>query len=249
LPDILLAVFIDETNTIFNTLPFLPSTLPGYILYGGKMINTIINDENKLYSHGMKIVVEHLFHSMFRKNTLFHSKLDNSTVVDADIIIMSLNTGDKYVCHPILRQCKKNALIIGLYERTDNLSVKRLPHCLDNMVFIHRSASIESIKKTIANHWAKRSAVEKCLRSCKSCNYSRFSSQQIIVVERYFRGEPMQQIASDLNLSSKTVFSHKRVLMKKFDLHTDYELVNFLARVNLGGNIPGTFRGCTKRVM
>ncbi|WP_407221180.1 LuxR C-terminal-related transcriptional regulator [Enterobacter sp. CPE_E1214] len=50
------------------------------------------------------------------------------------------------------------------------------------------------------------------------------------------------EIAHELNISDKTVFSHKYMLMQKFDLRNDYELIVLLNRLAEKNSAPNFFR-------
>ena len=51
------------------------------------------------------------------------------------------------------------------------------------------------------------------------------------------------EIAHELNISDKTVFSHKYMLMQKFDLRNDYELIVLLNRLAEKNSAPNFFSG------
>ncbi len=213
------------------------------------MINIIIDGEYKLYNHGLKLFLGHILMEQFKISSRHFDCLNDHTIKDADIIVISLEAGEKYICHPLLKKRKKNSLVIGLYDRESHSNSKRLPHCTKKVVFINRTESLSEIKKTVLLHWEIRNnnSFNAELKNCQSCRYCTLTPQQINVAVHYFSGQSIQEIAAELNLDRKTVLSHKYMLMRKFNLISDYELISFLAKVDLPENVPGIFHGCTKR--
>jgi DNA-binding CsgD family transcriptional regulator len=213
------------------------------------MINIIIDGEYKLYNHGLKMFLGHILMEQFKISSRHFDCLNDQTIQDADIIVTSLEAGERYICHPLLKKRKKNSLVIGLYNRESHGSSKRLPHCTKKMVYINRAESLSEIKKTVLLQWEMRNdnSFDAELKNCQSCHYRTLSPQQINVAERYLSGQSIQEIAVELNLNRKTVLSHKYMVMRKFNLISDYELVSFLTKVDLPENVPGLFHGCTKR--
>lgn len=213
------------------------------------MINIIIDGEYKLYNHGLKLFLSHILMEQFKISSRYFDCLNDQTIQDADIIVISLEAGERYICHPLLKKRKKNSLVIGLYDRENHNISKRLPHCTKKMVYINRTENLSEIKKTVLLQWEIRNnnSFDAGLNNCQNCRYRTLSPQQINVAGRYFNGKSIQEIAVELNLNRKTVLSHKYMVMKKFNLISDYELISFLAKVDLPENVAGLFHGCTKR--
>lgn len=64
--------------------------------------------------------------------------------------------------------------------------------------------------------------------NCFSCHHRTLTSQQLLVAAHFYCGHNLQQTADILNISPKTVGAHKYMIMSNFNLHTDYQLLNFL---------------------
>ena len=58
----------------------------------------------------------------------------------------------------------------------------------------------------------------------------------------FYRGLSVGQIANKLNTSDKTIFTHKYLLMQKFDLRSDYELMALIHRMVEKNTHPNRLR-------
>jgi len=61
----------------------------------------------------------------------------------------------------------------------------------------------------------------KCLKG--KCR--KLTSQQYSIIKFMLDGNDIQDIADLLDISAKTVSAHKRMIMTKFNLNSDYELL------------------------
>lgn len=71
------------------------------------MINIIINGEYKLYNHELKPFLGHILMEQFKISSRHFDCLNDHTIKDADIIVISLEAGERYICHPLLKKRKK----------------------------------------------------------------------------------------------------------------------------------------------
>lgn len=63
---------------------------------------------------------------------------------------------------------------------------------------------------------------------CLQCKYRALSPQQLTIAKYLLHGKDNVGIAKSLKLSVKTVSAHKRLMMSKFNLNSDCELLQFL---------------------
>ena len=101
-------------------------------------------------------------------------------------------------------------------------------------VFISINADLSSIKKQIANRLTALSkpvagGAEKDSRRCLKCPRLTLTKSQLYIIDAIKTGMNNQQIAQELGISHKTVFSHKINIMKKFQIDTKQELARFSA--------------------
>ncbi|EPG2868344.1 helix-turn-helix domain-containing protein [Klebsiella pneumoniae] len=77
--------------------------------------------------------------------------------------------------------------------------------------------------------------------SCCDCQPTRLSPQQIRIMTCLYEGMSVQQIADELMISEKTVYAHKYMVMRKFNLRNDYELMLLLNKLTKNCAWPGGF--------
>ncbi|MBB1201744.1 DNA-binding response regulator [Enterobacteriaceae bacterium 89] len=213
------------------------------------MITVLIKGEESLYRKGMQCLLEALFYQMWQQDVTVLSEFTQESVSQADIIMLGLGPGEKATCIPEL-QHRQKGIIIGL---TDAPTLKRdqMPNCYQDMVMLSRKASLTEVRKVIAEQWA-----EYCLlpslhfgSRCYRCRHETLSLQQSRVMAFLYKGFPVANIAHKLKISDKTVFSHKYLVMQRFNLHSDYELHSFLGNL-AGKNIPSNyFRECLGKII
>lgn len=186
------------------------------------MINIILDDSDSFYRLGMQTLLS----SIFSREIAFTTALTPQSVATADVMVMGLSHGEISVCHPLLHARKKNSLLIGLYEGKVIPQYDALPLCFKNIIFINRREPIAQIKKSVKQGWesCREDPVIIHQWKCQSCRHKTLSPQQINVAKHYYHGASAEQISQILRISVKTVFTHKRMIMSKFDLHSDYEL-------------------------
>ncbi|WP_201285663.1 response regulator transcription factor, partial [Klebsiella pneumoniae] len=66
-------------------------------------------------------------------------------------------------------------------------------------------------------------------RRCLKCPRLTLTKSQLYIIDAIKTGMNNQQIAQELGISHKTVFSHKINIMKKFQIDTKQELARFSA--------------------
>ena len=192
------------------------------------MLKIVIEDFYTLYKNGMELMLENIFH---HENAAAIEMLDFSeeNISVADVIIKYFHAGESYICHSALKRRKPQSLLIGLYDG-EGISSAPLPLCLKDTIFLHRSESITKVKRAIVNGWQDCSTESKreSEHDCQRCKHRTLSPQQIKVAAHFYRGEIPALVGDYLDISPKTVGAHKCKIMSKFNLHSDYELLNFL---------------------
>lgn len=192
------------------------------------MISVIIEDNDKFFHYGMETLLEDVFTSLPNEKLVFGNTLNSHAITSADIIIKRFSPGEFYICNQDYWYRNRNGLTIGICDEDKKPRNKRLPHCFENIVFIDRSESICEARRLILRGWHCRTHHPDTYNSCLSCKHHTLSPQQMNIAEHFHLGKNTQQIARHLNINMKTVAAHKRLLMIKFDLSSDYELLNFL---------------------
>lgn len=209
------------------------------------MLYIVVEDKDMLYSNGMEIFLKQIFANE-KRMSVHVSALSEDTVGMADIIVKSFGAGERCICHPILRNRKPDSLLIGVCEGRKSIQYIELPLCINNAVFINRTESLSRTKKLIVRGWEDCVAeyVKRAQRSCLDCPHRTLSPQQVKVAAHFYRGVNPEKIASDLQISIKTVCAHKHMIMNKFNLDSDCELLHFLHGVKQQKLMPNLFSEC-----
>ena len=75
-------------------------------------------------------------------------------------------------------------------------------------------------------------AEEKSVLRCERCPQRKLSPQQRIIAAAIYQGLTVNAIARKFSLCNKTVFAHKRLIMSKFHLRNDLDLLLLLRYLN-----------------
>lgn len=205
------------------------------------MIKIIIDESDNFYRHGMQTLLGKVFQDKCDQHISVTCEMEPQSIAIADVIVIRLSPGEISVCHPLLHTRKKNSLIIGIYEGDYKPHFDDLPLCFNNIIFINRTEAVSIIKKKIFHAWegCRTQSILPHQWKCHDCKHKTLSPQQINVATHYYRGARAEQIAGIMNISVKTVFTHKRMIMGKFDVHSDYELFTLLNVMKaLNNNTP-----------
>lgn len=165
-----------------------------------------------------------------RQRISFSGEIEKGKVAKADIIIKHFSVGEGCICNQLLKERSENSLMLGVYDGDKPPCHAELPLCFKNITFINRKASLHSIRGVIEKHLD-----EKCTgkpaphrHDCNDCRHRTLSPQQAIIAAHYYSGKSAEQIGQALHINIKTVSTHKRMIMMKFNLSTDFELLSFL---------------------
>lgn len=197
------------------------------------MINILIEKGDNFYRQGLGILLSQIFKPLSSQGVLFGNNLDPESISHADIVIKNFSAGETSICHQEFRYRKQNSLVIGIYEGNINPHYAELPLCYNNIIFVNRAESVNKVRKVIQRGWEDihvENAASTC-RSCLDCKHRTLSYQQKRIANLFFAGLTTEEIGQELNIHPKTVGAHKRMIMMKFNLHSDCELLNFLTRL------------------
>lgn len=214
------------------------------------MINVIIENKDSLYRQGMIMVISQLLDSISEEETIFTDVVDENITSIADIIVKHFHPGESALCHPVLQVRKADSIIIGTYDGSNPPHLGVLPLCFSNIIFINRKDSLEKVKELIFRGWEERylNNSSPLKRSCGSCQHCTLSPQQASVAAQIYSGKKTEHIAEDLNISYKTVNSHKYMIMRKFNLYTEHELFSFLNLLKSQATSPNFFNVNLRRI-
>lgn len=197
------------------------------------MCNILINTNNNMLLHGLTLLFKQVFNSFVKENEINIHEFTQDAISDADIVVMPFIAGESTICHQFLQARKANSLMIVFYDGENPHINNELPLCFNNTVFIKRVETIHNIVKLIRQGWEYRdnNIIEPYKRDCFSCKHRTLSEQQIKLVDSFYLGENTSDIAKKLNVKTKTVYAHKRIIMKKYNVSNDFELISLLHHI------------------
>lgn len=190
------------------------------------MLIIAFDDANLMYRQGM----EHLLQQLPLEGAdgdIEYQPLTKNNAKDADVVVKSFVQGEEFLCLPIFKFRNKTGMIIGLYEGDKTPYHSDLPLCISNVVFVSRKEPLSETRERVIQTWKERNEVEsnQSYMKCLKCKCRKLTSQQYAIIKYMLDGKDIQDIADLLDISAKTVSAHKRMIMAKFNLNSDYELL------------------------
>lgn len=203
------------------------------------MVNVLIKESDVLFQRGLTYFFTEFFSQTVQQEVCFNFSFTVENVRVADVIVLSLCPGECFTCFPEL-QDRKKGVVIGFVE--DDQQVKSLPSCFEDILFISRRASLTKVKNALYSAWqqTKLPNYRRMPFSCFDCQQKTLSPQQVRIMVSLYKGLSVSEIADEMRISDKTVFTHKYMTMNKFSLRSDFELVlllKTLAEKKSGSNI------------
>ncbi|ECL6624704.1 response regulator transcription factor, partial [Salmonella enterica] len=193
------------------------------------MISVLIKDDDYFYRHCLQEFVQETIQSELKCNVRFICGLSECSVSRADLVIVTLDTADMYSCLQTLKGGMYGRLI-GLVRKhmLTESGCKLLSQCTQNIHILSRQSSQaefrEAILETLRNQLGSKTVA--CDR-CPVLNRDILSPRQIRIIADMFEGRSAKEIADELKICTSTIYSHKYILMKKFNLRNNHDLFRF----------------------
>ena len=205
------------------------------------MLNILIQETDLFFQAGLQYFFEDFFEHNFHRPIRFNAGLTEGNVIQADIIVLSLCQGETLICFPEL-QAREKGIVIGLVDDEHRFSA--LPSCFQDIIFLSRRASLDRISGALflALFRTQLPGYTWNKKSCFECQHKVLSPQQIRIMVNFYQGHSVVQTANILKMSDKTVFTHKYMMMQKFNLRSDYELIVLLRRLMEKKSRPNLLR-------
>uniref|UniRef100_S0DGJ8 HTH luxR-type domain-containing protein n=1 Tax=termite gut metagenome TaxID=433724 RepID=S0DGJ8_9ZZZZ len=196
------------------------------------MKKVLIKESDIVYHWALQIFVIDHFRQRNDEAIIFLDNAGKAGMEDADIIIYGFRPGEILTCIPEFKTTKA-VVVMGIYTQ-DRPEAHLLPSCFQSMTLIHRSGSVEEYQSILskASKPPPCSARSAARKGCVGCLHKELSHQQRQVFVEIGKGKSAEQIASELAITVKTVLSHKHLAMRKFNLNSDQQLLQFLSLSN-----------------
>ncbi|HDK6220952.1 TPA: helix-turn-helix transcriptional regulator [Klebsiella quasipneumoniae] len=200
------------------------------------MVNIVIKEWDTLFRRGLTFFFNDFF-SQHNTKVNFSFNFTSESVKVADVIVLALCPGECFICRPELRSRKKS-IVIGIVD--DDMRVSALPSCFQDIIFLSRRHSVTQLRTAMHTAWHRlqQTNYRHSTGSCCDCQLTKLSPQQIRIMSYLNEGMSVMQIAEELMVSEKTVYTHKYMVMRKFNLHSDYELMLLLNKLTINSDWP-----------
>lgn len=189
------------------------------------MFNVAVRDRNAFFRHGITCLVQEI--STASTENIYFCRKDN--FAEVDIFFVEVYNMESYNYVQCLLAQKKCILIIS----TENLTLARLfIKNRERVILSDKRHSLTKFIKTI------KEAVRLCnLLSSKEVmeikqeiKTSLFTPVELYVIESLKDGLRIVDIAARLNISIKTVYSHKYIARRRVGAIKDHSLVDFVSK-------------------
>ena len=146
----------------------------------------------------------------------------NEMNINTKVLILSMYTTDDYIFNAIQAGAK------GILPKQD--TTKEM--LMDAIRLIHSGSEYyaPSISKKLMNSYL--SGIKKGNQSENSTKYS-LTQREKEILKLYVEGFSNQEVANKLNISVRTVETHKNNIMQKFEFKSTVEMVKFALKNNL----------------
>ncbi len=140
---------------------------------------------------------------------------------DAKILMLSMHPRFEYVAEAFRAGAKGYVV----KEATSSKLILAMDAIFRGEYYLDGNVSQEVISKLVSNREGESSIHDD--------RYGQLSPREQQVMRLIAEGVPTKNIATRLELSTKTVENHRGNLMKKLDVHTRMELVRYAARLGI----------------
>ncbi|QGN37756.1 helix-turn-helix transcriptional regulator [Klebsiella oxytoca] len=196
------------------------------------MINILINTKNVYSKHAIKQLV--LESVATDEDISFQDSYTQYNIAQAHIIFTEMEPGEIFLCNDELKYRTNKSLLFILQEKKNEYLPTELTNCTKNCFFIYKADSIPAIRNKINAHinefraTENEEAIAAETISCINCPCKSITHAQSKVVHALSLGLNQMEIAHELKINYKTVYSHKKNVMHDFKIKGTQDLNKFL---------------------
>lgn len=201
------------------------------VIVNSMTINILICSENFYFRFGMSRMIEHIFDDQCNVCLTY----DRKNIHNVEYIFVDSASKEILTCLSALRKKRKDAFLFIICNHSFTKFDYYIPPCYFNTLIVNKCHSVVDVLKEIRGLFdLERDSVCGRDRSlCRECIFvRRISQQQRKVAEYIISGLDCKIIAKKMNISYKTVQTHKCRLMKKCRVKTKYELCHLLKYIS-----------------
>ncbi|HHU4071291.1 LuxR family transcriptional regulator KbvR [Klebsiella quasipneumoniae] len=202
------------------------------------MTNFLINIKNHYLRVAIAELVDEAMKTYGGSAYQFSEQWDLESIAQSQVFFTEMVAGEWYLCHDLFQHAPEQYTLFIFQDNEQATVEEGLPNCLRQAVFIPPHASVQRLKDEIVSAIQRPLSPQhdpafNRLRRCINCACKSVSDAQTKVIYAFSIGLSPHEVAAALKISHKTIHSHKKNIMSKFNLHSRQQfnnLVKLLAR-------------------
>ncbi|EPI0663479.1 LuxR family transcriptional regulator KbvR [Klebsiella quasipneumoniae] len=202
------------------------------------MTNFLINIKNHYLRVAIAELVDEAMKTYGGSAYQFSEQWDLESIAQSQVFFTEMVAGEWYLCHDLFQHAPEQYTLFIFQDNEQATVEEGLPNCLRQAVFIPPHAPVQRLKDEIVSAIQRPLSPQhdpafNRLRRCINCACKSVSDAQTKVIYAFSIGLSPHEVAAALKISHKTIHSHKKNIMNKFNLHSRqqfYNLVKLLAR-------------------
>ncbi|MDI3215588.1 LuxR family transcriptional regulator KbvR [Klebsiella quasipneumoniae] len=202
------------------------------------MTNFLINIKNHYLRVAIAELVDEAMKTYGGSAYQFSEQWDLESIAQSQVFFTEMVAGEWYLCHDLFQHAPEQYTLFIFQDNEQATVEEGLPNCLRQAVFIPPHAPVQRLKDEIVSAIQRPLSPQhdpafNRLRRCINCACKSVSDAQTKVIYAFSIGLSPHEVATALKFSHKTIHSHKKNIMNKFNLHSRQQfnnLVKLLAR-------------------
>ncbi|HCC2627452.1 TPA: helix-turn-helix transcriptional regulator [Klebsiella quasipneumoniae] len=197
---------------------------------------------NNIKNHYLRVAIAELVDEAMKtyggSAYQFSEQWDLESIAQSQVFFTEMVAGEWYLCHDLFQHAPEQYTLFIFQDNEQATVEEGLPNCLRQAVFIPPHAPVQRLKDEIVSAIQRPLSPQhdpafNRLRRCINCACKSVSDAQTKVIYAFSIGLSPHEVAAALKISHKTIHSHKKNIMNKFNLHSRQQfnnLVKLLAR-------------------
>lgn len=202
------------------------------------MTNFLINIKNHYLRVAIAELVDEAMKTYGGSAYQFSEQWDLESIAQSQVFFTEMVAGEWYLCHDLFQHAPEQYTLFIFQDNEQATVEEGLPNCLRQAVFIPPHAPVQRLKDEILSAIQRPLSPQhdpafNRLRRCINCACKSVSDAQTKVIYAFSIALSPHEVAAALKISHKTIHSHKKNIMNKFNLHSRQQfnnLVKLLAR-------------------
>ncbi|MFI8416767.1 response regulator transcription factor [Serratia sp. NPDC078593] len=190
-----------------------------------RIISVVIDSPDIFFAEGMRQAIAEYFNVRVVQVHSLHSATS-----PVDLAFISAGKGMvNRLCQVSTPEDRLSTLYFSVRSKPD-VRLRTLPRCKHEAGLVYQHEPIDLVMQRIEKAMAQPKTRRHLRQNCYWCDKQALTERENEVVRRIGKGQSQASIARRLNLSVKTISTHKRSVMRKMQLRGNAELLHWLSR-------------------